>query len=157
VFAFQVPLARLIFPVVDVEMQGVWWAGLATALIVGAMLVGLLIYWLTMRSGKLRRVSTYIGGEKLQDVYVSGEQAGPQRHVEVTGVDFYKTIEDLPGLQRYYLLARARAFDLYDVLRRGANYAIQGLRALHTGVLPVYLRWFVAGLLVVVWVVSETG
>ena len=156
VFAFQLPLARLIFPVVAVEMQGVWWAGLATIMIVGAMLVGLLIYWLTMRSGKLRRVSTYIGGEKLQDVYVSGEETGPQRHLEVTGVDFYRTIEDLPGLQRYYLLARARAFDLYELLRRGANYAIQGLRALHTGVLPVYLRWFVAGLLVVVWVVSET-
>jgi hypothetical protein len=31
------------------------------------------------------------------------------------------------------------------------------LRSLHTGILPVYLRWFVAGLLLVVWVVTESG
>jgi hypothetical protein len=135
----------------------VWWAGLATVLIVGAIGVGLLVYWLTMRSGKLRHVSTYIGGEKLQDVYVSGEVSGPERHLEVTGVDFYQTIEQLPALRRYYALTRAKLFDLYHLFENGVSYFIQGLRAMHTGVLPAYLRWFVVGLLVVVWVVTQTG
>ena len=62
VFAFQIPLGLLIFPVVQVDVPGVWWAGLATMLIVGAIVIGLLVYWLTMRGGKLRRVKTYIGG-----------------------------------------------------------------------------------------------
>ena len=100
VFAFPLPLERLIFPIAQLgaqmEVPGVWWAGLATVLIVAAILIGLVIYALTMRSGKLRRVETYIGGERLQDVYVSGEQAGPARHLEVTGTDFYNTIEQLP-------------------------------------------------------------
>jgi formate hydrogenlyase subunit 3/multisubunit Na+/H+ antiporter MnhD subunit len=157
VFAFQVPLGLLIFPVVQVDVPGVWWAGLATMLIVGAIVVGLLVYWLTMRHGKLRRVTTYIGGELLQDVYVSGEEAGPKRHIEVTGVDFYNTIEQLPVLQRLYTLARAKAFDLYDLVQQGVNYVIQMLRSLHTGILPTYLRWFVVGLVVVVWVVTQSG
>ena len=157
VFAFQVPLGLLIFPVVQVEVPGVWWAGLATMLIVGAIVIGLLVYWLTMRGGKLRRVKTYIGGELLQDVYVSGEQTGPERHLEVTGVDFYNTIEQLPVLQRLYTLARAKAFDIYDLFQKGVNYVIKMLRSLHTGVLPTYLRWFVVGLVVVVWVVTQSG
>lgn len=156
VFAFPLPLDRLIFPVVQAEAPGVWWAGTATALILVAIVIGLLVYWLTMRAGKLRRVRTYIGGERLQDVYVSGERAGPERHVEVTGVDFYDTIEALPVLQRLYALARAKAFDIYDLVQKGAGYFILGLRSMHSGVLPVYLRWFVAGLLVVVWVVTQT-
>jgi len=157
VFAFQVPLGLLIFPVVQVDVPGVWWAGLATVLIVVAIAIGLAIYALTMRSGKLRRVKTYIGGELLQDVYISGEETGPERHIEVTGVDFYNTIEQLPGLQRLYTLARAKAFDLYDLVQKGVNYVIRMLRSLHTGILPTYLRWFVVGLVVVVWVVTQTG
>ena len=157
VFAFQLPLGRMIFPVVQADVPGVWWAGLATVLILLAIAVGLVVYLLTMRGGKLRRVRTYIGGEQMQDVYISGDQQGGQRHVEVTGVDFYNTIEQLPGVQRFYVLTRARVFDIYEFLRRGSDYIVQMLRSLHTGILPSYLRWFVAGLLVVVWVVTETG
>ena len=161
VFAFQLPLERLILPAVAADgmavPDGVWWSGLATVLIVGSIVIGLLIYWLTMRGGKLRRVSTYIGGELMQDVYVSGEAPGAGRHVEVTGVHFYDSIEALPVLQRFYSLTRARAFDVYHLLRKSVNYLVQALRALHTGVLPAYMRWFVAGLLLVVWVVTQTG
>ncbi len=157
VFAFQLPLAYMIFPVIGVELEGVWWAGLATLLILVAVLVGLLFYWLTMRSGKLRRMSTYVGGEKLQDVYMSGVEEGGGRHVEVTGVDFYKTIEDLPLLGRMYVLAKAKAFDGFYVVRDGVGYLVKMLRSAHTGILPAYLRWFVAGMLVVVWVVTQSG
>jgi len=157
VFAFQLPLGQMIFPIIQVDVPGVWWAGVATGLILLAIAVGLVVYLLTMRGGKLRRVSTYVGGEQMQDVYISGESHGAQRHIEVTGVDFYNNIEQLPGLQRFYTLTRARAFDIYDSLRRGTDYFVQLLRSLHSGILPSYLRWFVAGLLLVVWVVTGTG
>jgi len=157
VFAFQLPLGRMIFPIVQIEAPGVWWAGLATIMILLSVAAGLIMYALTMRGGKLRRVSTYIGGEQMQDVYISGNQQDTQRHVEVTGVDFYNTIEQLPGLQRFYVLTRARVFDIYDILRRGSIYVVQMLRSLHTGVLPVYLRWFVTGLVLVVWVITKEG
>jgi formate hydrogenlyase subunit 3/multisubunit Na+/H+ antiporter MnhD subunit len=157
VFAFAVPLDRLIFPVVQVDVPGVWWAGLATTLIIVAILVGLVIYWVTMRSGKLRRTRTYIGGERLQDIYVSGSQTGPGRHLEVTGIDFYDTIEQLPMLRRIYPLARARVFDMYDIMRKGASFFVLHLRGVHTGILPVYLTWILLGMLVVVWSIMQTG
>lgn len=157
VFAFQLPLGLLIFPAVGVELQGVWWAGLATVLIIGAIAVGLGIYWLTMRGGKLRRVSTYIGGEKLEEVYVSGEATGPSRHIEVTGVDFFATIEHLPVLRRVYPMARAKVFDVYNISRQGLSYFIGALSTAHSGILPAYLRWFLVGMLVVVWVITQTG
>jgi len=157
VFAFQLPLGLLIFPVVPAEIPGVWWSGLATVLILTAMLAGVGVYLLSMRGGKVRRVRTYIGGEQMQDVYLSGAAQAGQRNVEVTGVDFYNTIEQLPGLQKYYALTRARVFDLYDILKNGFDYFVQALRSLHSGILPAYLRWFLAGLLVVVWVVTKTG
>jgi len=157
VFAFQVPLGMMIFPLVQVEVPGVWWTGLATVLIVLSVVVGLIVYWLTMRGGKLRRVRTYIGGEQMQDVYISNELQGMPRHVEVTGVDFYDTVEQLPGLQKFYALTRAHVFDIYDFLKRSSNYLVQMLRSLHTGILPSYLRWVVAGLVLVVWVVMKEG
>ncbi len=157
VFAFQVPLGQLIFPIVEVTVPGVWWSGLATVLILLAVIVGIGLYWLTMRGGKLRRVRTYIGGEQMQDVYISNDEPGPQRHVEVTGVDFYDTIEQMPGLHRYYALMKARVFDIYNFFKRVADYLVQALRSIHTGILPSYLRWFVAGLLLVVWVVTMEG
>ncbi len=157
VFAFQIPLGLMIFPVVQAEVPGVWWSGLATVLILTAVFVGLIVYLLSMRGGRIRRMRTYIGGEQIRDVYISGGQASGQRNVEVTGVDFYNTIEQLPGLQRFYVLTRNRVFDIYELLTHGLNYFVQMLRSVHSGILPAYLRWFVAGLLVVVWVVTETG
>ena len=85
------------------------------------------------------------------------DRAGPERNVEVTGIDFYKTIEQLPAMKRYFLLSRAKAFDIYHLLRGGAGYFIGTLRSAHSGVLPDYLRWFVVGMLAVVWVVTQTG
>ena len=43
------------------------------------------------------------------------------------------------------------------LFREAANYFIGGLRAMHTGILPAYLRWFVVGMVVVVWVVTQAG
>jgi hypothetical protein len=34
---------------------------------------------------------------------------------------------------------------------------VQLLSSFHTGILPAYLRWFVVGMLVVVWVVTQSG
>jgi hypothetical protein len=63
----------------------------------------------------------------------------------------------LPGLHRYYALMKDRVFDIYDFFKRITDYFVQMLRAVHTGILPSYLRWFVAGLLLVVWVVTMEG
>lgn len=161
VAAFQVPLGAMVLPALGVEADGladgVWWSGLATALIVASIVVGLLGYGLSMRAGKMRRVNTYIGGEDIETVYLGNVAAEGERHVEVTGVDFYRTFEELPLLGRLFALARADVFDIYHLCRTGTGYLVQMLRSFHTGILPAYLRWFVAGMLVVVWVVTQSG
>lgn len=157
VFPFSVPLDWLIFPVLRADVPGVWWAGLATILILTAVAFGLILYAVTMASGRLRRVETYIGGEHLDEVYIRGETPGQARHVEVTGVDFYDTIEQLPALGRLYKLARRKVFDIYELGADGSRYFVDLLRSAHTGVLPSYLTWFLVGLVAVAYVITQSG
>ena len=116
-----------------------------------------ILYAVTMSAGKLRRCETYVGGERLQDVYIRDEEPGPGRHLEVTGVDFYKAIEQLPGLRRLYALARRQIFDVYALGARSAVYLVTVLRGAHTGALPLYLVWVLAGLLVLLFAITRIG
>jgi NADH:ubiquinone oxidoreductase subunit 5 (subunit L)/multisubunit Na+/H+ antiporter MnhA subunit len=154
VFASAVPLRWLVFPVAPAQVAGVWWAGLATVLILIAVAAGAIVYGLTLRRGKLRRCETYVGGENLDEVYLHGEVLGQSRHVEVTGVDFYRTIEQLPGLARLYALVRIKALDIYDLGAACGSYFVWLLRRAHSGALPVYLTWFLLGILAVLYVIS---
>ncbi|MGD8346232.1 MAG: proton-conducting transporter membrane subunit [Lysobacterales bacterium] len=161
VAALQVPLTLLVLPAIGAETElasvGVWWSGLATVLILASIVIGLLGYFLSMRAGKLRRMGTYIGGEHIDNVYISGEKPAQERHVEVTGVDFYRTIEGLPLIGRAFTRTHAKLFDIYHLGRNTSGYMVQLLSSFHTGILPAYLRWFVVGMLVVVWVVTQSG
>ena len=157
VFAHAVPLDLMIFPVVRADVPGVWWSGTATVLVLSAIGLGVIVYAVTMTGGRLRRSETYIGGERLEDVYVHDEAPGASRHVEVTGVDFYDAVERLPGLRRLYALARGKLFDIYEVGATTAAYLVGVLRGAHTGALPVYLTWIVAGLLVVLYAMTQAG
>ena len=157
VFANAVPLTWLIYPAVGAVPSGVWWSGMATLLILIAIGGGALIYALTMRRSGVRRTRTYVGGEQLDQVYVHGEPPGPGRHVEVTGVDFYRTIEQLPVLGGLYALARGRAFDLNHNVAGAVAYVVGWLRDAHSGSLAMYLTWFLGGVLWVVYVLTAGG
>ncbi len=157
VFAYSIPLDWLVFPAVPADVPGVWWAGLATALILAAIALGLILYAVTMTSGKLRRCETYVGGERLDEVYIRGEEPGPARHVEVTGVAFYNTVERLPALRRLYELARQKAFDIYEVGAKCVPYFVGLLRKAHSGALPVYQTWFLIGVLAVLYAMMQSG
>jgi formate hydrogenlyase subunit 3/multisubunit Na+/H+ antiporter MnhD subunit len=157
VFAYAVPLKWLIFPAVPAAVMGVWSAGLATVLILAAIAIGALIYLLTMFAGRLRRVGTYVGGEHLAEVYIRGEAPGPERYVEVTGVDFYRTLEQLPGLRQVFYFIKGRAFDLYDLIASGSGYVVALLRGAHSGAMAIYMSWFLAGLAGIVFVMLWVG
>jgi hypothetical protein len=115
-----------------------WWSPVtATLLIALGVLIGFIIY--LAGTFKTRRTSaTYIGGE------VIGEE------VRVTGVDFYETVESMGFFSTIYRWATNKAFDAYDLGQRISFYFIKGLRAIHSGVLPEYLTWVLAGLLVLI-------
>jgi len=157
VFAYAIPLEWLIFPAVRATVPGVWWSGLATVLILVAIGLGALVYTVTMAAGKLRRCETYIGGERLEEAYIRDEEPGPARHVEVTGVDFYNAVEQLPGLRRLYELARRKVFDIYEIGARSVSHLVAALRGAHTGALPLYVVWVLAGLLVVLFAMTQIG
>ena len=155
VVATRLPLAEMIFPAVPGAgvhvFAGKWSAASAAIMLFAAFAVGLLVYVL---SGvrKMRACETYIGGEHMDEVYINGETAGSTgRNLEVTGVDFYRTIEDTAPFSRIYAAARAKLFDLYDVGASTIFYFVEALRKAHDGKLPSYLTWLLLGFVALVW------
>jgi len=152
--AFPVPLRTMILPAVGgVRFTGAWWAGTSTLLLAAGWAVGLVLY-LATTARKARECETYIGGERLDEPYISGVPRGPARHVEVTGVDFYLSVEELGPLRRLYAAARRKWFDLYDVGTGVIFYFVELLRTAHSGLLPLYLTWYLAGFLALLWLLA---
>jgi formate hydrogenlyase subunit 3/multisubunit Na+/H+ antiporter MnhD subunit len=157
VFANAIPLRFLILPAValPVTFPGTWWAGQASGLLLIAFALGWTVYAFALRNGKLRKVPTYIGGERLDEARIPGVPADAERNVEVTGVDFYRTVEQLPALKPLYEMAQTKIFDLYETGGKVIAWSINMLRGAHTGQLPLYLTWSVLGLLVILYVIME--
>ena len=158
VFAYQWPLLAIIFPAVGglVPLSGIWYAGVASALLLAAYAAGVLLYWLaTFR--KARFCDTYIGGEIMDEV---AGRKGPDEKapsVEVTGVDFYRTVEDIQPLHALFNDARQKLFDIYHLGGGVALFFVEALRSLHRGLLPLYLTWVLAGLLILFWILFTGG
>jgi formate hydrogenlyase subunit 3/multisubunit Na+/H+ antiporter MnhD subunit len=151
IFSYRIPLHYLILPAVGepVAFSGIWWAGPATVMLLVALAIGGLAYWFTTVK-KARECETYVGGEDLREVYISGETAAKtDRDVEVTGTDFYRTIQDMPLFKTFYELSARKLFDLYDVGAGVVSYFAGLSRKAHNGSLPMYMTWFLAGALIV--------
>lgn len=147
VFAHRLPLAYLIRPAVkDFTFTGTWWAGPATVMLVVGFVLGSLIYFLTI-GRKVREAETYIGGEVLAETYISGIAADEAKDVEVTGVDFYRTVQVLRPFGTLYKMAERKYFDLYDIGTTVVFYFVEAFRRAHSGRLPAYLTWVIVGLL----------
>jgi formate hydrogenlyase subunit 3/multisubunit Na+/H+ antiporter MnhD subunit len=162
VAAGPLALRGLIFPAVKavtgqaVRFSGAWQAGAATVMLVAGYALGLLVYYLTT-TGRARECRTYIGGEIMDEVFVGPAPAAKAEDVEVTGVDFYRTVESLPPFRGLYAQARRKLFDVYEVGTKAIFYLVEALRAAHTGRLPAYLTWVVVGLLAVLWALGYGG
>jgi formate hydrogenlyase subunit 3/multisubunit Na+/H+ antiporter MnhD subunit len=156
VLAYRLPLKLFILPAVPdtVSYPGVWWAGPATAMLVAGFVIGLALY-LAGTARKARVCATYIGGELMGETYIRGEGRGAERDVEVTGVDFYDTVKDIGPLRALYRAAGKKVFDIYDVGIGVVFYFVEALRKAHSGLLPVYLTWVIAGLLAVLYVLMR--
>lgn len=143
VFAVRVGVHGLISPATPytaLEIPGLWSSGIATLLLVLALLVGLVIYLVSTFTRK-REDEAYVGGE-------IGSRAADYNY---EGVEFYKTIGELSGLRALYEKAEARWFDLYEQSRRFVFYVTGFLRQLHDGVLYTYVTWSVLGLVLLLW------
>ena len=170
VFAEAIPLKNLILPVLPFPVAGIgfWTPALATALMIGGALIGLLIYLLGTAL-KPRRANVFVGGE------IMGEEAD-----RITGPNFYSSVHTVDMLEKTYSFGEGGAFDFYNYVK-GATGAlgvllrdvvdklisslyrvfgriIQNLgrltSALHTGELYGYLGWiFLGGIIILLMLV----
>ncbi|RLF46670.1 MAG: hypothetical protein DRN29_04635 [Thermoplasmata archaeon] len=145
IFAYAIPLKGFILPAVSRVLPvpelgrwlGWWSPGLATLFIIIGIVIGLIIY-LAGRLKATRSDSMYVGGEILSD------------DVRMTGADFYNTVSDMGFFRQIDKAAAKPALATDDIGRRFSFYFIRGFRAIHTGILPHYLSWMLAGILVLV-------
>ncbi len=135
-FSNSIPLQKWIFPSMgyEVAMPGIWNSGLAVIFLLGSIFIGFVIY-LAGSVAKIRETEVFVGGEKLETI--------PE--MRMSGTDFYRTIQDLPGLKETFALAENKQFDPYDVGVRVVSRLTKILRNLHNGILPTYLAWVLLG------------
>ncbi len=144
VFAFPIPVRHFLIPSIgSFSFRGLWMPGGATALILTGIGVGLLIYW-AGHAKSVRRSPAFIGGETLPAA------------VRLTGTGFYQTVQDLAGLRQLYAWAEEKFFDLYEQGTRLALWFAGWLQGLHTGILTLYLTWFLFGMVVLVYVLTRS-
>jgi len=162
VFVYRLPLANAILPALGIaklDYPGVWSAGPATILLLAGFIVGVLVYFVTT-TRKVRETRTYIGGEILEEGSGSDRatsQSKAMADVEVSGVDFYRAMEEMFPLRILYKAAARKWFDIYDVGSRSVFIVVEHLRAAHSGRLPIYLTWMLFGLLVLLWALITGG
>lgn len=140
VFAYQIPLKYLILPCVpNVSFIGFWSPTLATFLIILGLFAGGFIYL----AGKIKSV-------RVSSPYIGGEEIKPE--MNISGVDFYRTIEDMGLFKSLYGRAKKGYFDIYNWAKGTVFYIFRLLSAAHSGILPTYLIWCLVGFLILLFV-----
>jgi NADH:ubiquinone oxidoreductase subunit 5 (subunit L)/multisubunit Na+/H+ antiporter MnhA subunit len=140
IFAWKIPFGEYFNPEVtgQLDLPGIWQSGLATIMLIVSLLIGYLIY-LAGTLKKARIVEPFVGGETLVD----------NPDMRVSGVDFYKTIQELGVLKGIYRWAEKKLFDLYVVAGKFvAGFGII-FSFMHNGILSRYFLWFIVGLVVI--------
>jgi formate hydrogenlyase subunit 3/multisubunit Na+/H+ antiporter MnhD subunit len=137
VFATEIVIPRLFTPVIGAfTFSGLWSSSFVSLLVLISIILGLLIY-LALGKKKFRTEESFIGGESMEKLGAS-----------YPAPEFYKTFTEFGLFSRIYKRAEEKAFDIYD-LSKGAVLWLSGrLSNAHTGVLPGYVIWVCAGLII---------
>lgn len=117
------------------EFTGIWNSSFVSLLVLISIVAGILVYVATGMK-KFRRQDSFIGGEKMQD-----RTAYPTP-------EFYKTFTEFGIVSRVYRLAEKKVFDIYDLSKKAVLWLSNRLSSAHTGVLPEYVLWVCAGLII---------
>jgi len=148
IFAYSLPVKYLLLPALpqlrqvleaEVLANPAWKPGLATLLLCSALAVGAILYALTRV--KVREDAAYIGGE----IGARGEQ------FRFSGVEFYRTVAELPVLRRMYKHSEEGWYDIYHLGRRLVFYVAGILQEFHSGLLLTYVAWCIGGLVILLW------
>jgi multicomponent Na+:H+ antiporter subunit A len=136
VFATNYVVPRVIMPVTgEFQFTGFWDSTFVSFLVILSIALGILIYLATSLK-KFRTEDSFIGGESIQDI---------------TGYptpEFYKTIGEFRFFKLIYRRAEEKWFDIYDLSKKVVLWFSHQLSEAHTGVLPGYVLWVFAGLII---------
>jgi formate hydrogenlyase subunit 3/multisubunit Na+/H+ antiporter MnhD subunit len=136
VFATNYIVPKLFMPVSGVfTFNGFWNSSLVSLLVVISVCLGLIVY-LVLNIKRFRTEDSFIGGEKIQD------QTG------FSTTEFYKTISEFRIFSWIYRKAEERWFDIYDLSKKFVLWVSHHFSEAHSGVLPDYVVWVFAGLLI---------
>jgi len=136
VFATNVIVPKLFMPVTgEFQFTGFWNSSLVSFLVLISIILGIIVY-LATNLKKFRTEDSFIGGEKIQD-----ETGYPTP-------EFYKTISEIGFFSWMYKKAEKKWFDIYDLSKQFVFWLSHQLSQAHSGVLPGYIIWVCAGLII---------
>jgi formate hydrogenlyase subunit 3/multisubunit Na+/H+ antiporter MnhD subunit len=137
VFATGFIIPKLFTPVSGAfTFNGLWSSSLVSLLVLISIVLGMLIY-LATRKKEFRTEENFIGGESMEKIGAS-----------YPAPEFYKTFTEFSLFSGIYKKAEAKAFDIYDLSKQGVLWLSGKLSNAHTGVLPGYVIWVCAGLII---------
>jgi len=136
VFATNYVVPKLFMPVTgEFQFIGFWNSSFVSLLVFISLILGIILY-LALNIKKFRREDSFIGGERFQE---QTSYATPE---------FYKTIEEFRFFSWIYKKAEEKWFDIYDLSKKFVLWVSHLFSDAHTGVLPVYIIWVCAGLII---------
>lgn len=136
VFATGWVVPKLFMPVTGTFFfSGVWNSSFVSLLVLISLVLGFLIYVSTGKK-KFRVEDSFIGGEKIQDM------------TAYPAPEYYKTFTEFKFIARVYKKAEEKAYDIYDLSKHAVLWFSARLSNAHTGVLPGYVLWVFAGLII---------
>jgi formate hydrogenlyase subunit 3/multisubunit Na+/H+ antiporter MnhD subunit len=136
VFATNFVIPKIFMPVSgSFHFKGFWNSSFVSLLVLISIILGIIVY-LAFNLKRFRTEDSFIGGEKIQD------QTG------YSTTEFYKTIGEFRFFSWIFKKAVERWFDIYDLLKNWVLWLSHQLSEAHTGILPVYVIWIFAGLII---------
>jgi len=136
VFATNIVVPSLLMPISgEFDFGGFWNSTFVSLLVLISIILGIIVY-LIANIKNFRTEDSFIGGEKMQD------QTG------YPTPEFYKTIGEFGFFSVMYKKAEEKWFDIYDLSKRFVLWFSHQLSRAHTGVLPGYVIWVLAGLII---------
>ncbi|MGA2407990.1 MAG: proton-conducting transporter membrane subunit [Bacteroidales bacterium] len=136
VFATNFVVPKLFMPISGAfQFKGFWNSSFVSLLVLISIILGIIVY-LASNLKKFRTEDSFIGGEKIQD------------QTSYSTPEFYKTISEFRFFSWIYKKAEERWFDIYDLSKQFTLWLSHQLSEAHTGVLPGYIIWIFAGLVV---------
>jgi len=137
VFATRYVVPGLVAPIVgDFQYTGIWQSGIITMLVIVSIIIGFIIYLLG-KPARFRTAEGFIGGEVITS------------QTDYPSPEYYKTISTFKLFSFFYRNAEKKVFDIYDQCKNVVLNTNSVLSRCHSGVLPLYALWIIAGLIII--------